>query len=65
MTDDENDLRAAINSLPDNIEIGQMPSSRALAADAKALHERATDDLENMLRLLAAYDEDIRPGGAG
>jgi len=50
MTEDEITFRAAINVLRDSIESGRMPSGEPLAPDAAALHERAADHLETLLR---------------
>ena len=52
MTEDELALRAAINVLRDTIESGRMPSGEPLTPDAAGLHERAAQDLEDMLRRL-------------
>lgn len=50
MTDDEIAFRAAINVLLDTIESRRMPSGQPLAPDAAALHQRAVDHLEVLLR---------------
>jgi len=53
MTDLEIALRAAVNVLRDSAESGKMPSGEPLAADAKALHTRAADQLDNLARALS------------
>lgn len=50
MTDDEIAFRAALNILRDSIESGRMPSGLALTPEAKALHERAADHFEELIR---------------
>lgn len=50
MTDIEVALRAAVNVLRDSVESGKMPSGEPLTDDAKALHERAADQLEKLAR---------------
>jgi hypothetical protein len=54
MTDDEIAFRAAINVLRDTIESRRMPSGLPLEPDAAALHERAAQHLEALVRRLAA-----------
>lgn len=54
MTDDEIAFRAALNILRDSIESGRMPSGETLTADAKALHERAADHFEELIRRAGA-----------
>ena len=54
MTDDEIAFRAAINVLRDTIESRRMPSGLPLEPDAAALHERAAQHLEALVRQLAA-----------
>lgn len=50
LSDEEIAFRAAINVLRDSIESGRMPSGQPLAPDAVALHERAAEHLEGLLR---------------
>ncbi len=50
MTETEIAFRAAINVLRDTIESGRMPSGLPLTPDAAALHERAAEHLEILLR---------------
>ncbi|KAA3448233.1 hypothetical protein C7I87_22945 [Mesorhizobium sp. SARCC-RB16n] len=53
LTDYEIALRAAINVLRDTIESHRMPSGLPLEPDAAALHERAIERLEALLRSAA------------
>ncbi|AOH87095.1 hypothetical protein AWL63_23220 (plasmid) [Sphingomonas panacis] len=50
MTDNEIAFRAAINLLRDSVESGKMPSGEKLTAESRALHERAAEHLEELLR---------------
>lgn len=50
MTEDEIAFRAAINVLRDSLESRRMPSGLPLDAGAAALHERAAQHLEALLR---------------
>jgi hypothetical protein len=50
MTEDEIALHAAINVLRDSIESRRMPSGEPLSPDSVALHERAAQHLEAVLR---------------
>jgi hypothetical protein len=53
MTDDEIALYTAVNLLRDSIKCGRMPSGKPLAPDVIALHERAVENLDMLLRRLA------------
>ena len=53
MTDNEIAFRAAINLLRDSVESGNMPSNERLTAESRALHERAAEHLEGLLRASA------------
>ncbi len=48
--DDETALRAAIDVLRGSVESGRMPSGQKLEPDVAALHARAADHLDEMLR---------------
>lgn len=50
MSEDEIAFRAAINLLRDSIESGRMPSGEKLTSDSSALHQRAAEHLEALLR---------------
>jgi hypothetical protein len=50
MTEDQIALHAAINVLRDSIESRRMPSREPLPPDSIALHERAAQHLEAVLR---------------
>lgn len=51
---DELALMTALNVLRDSVESQMMPSGMALTGDALVMHERAIDQLENMLRKIRA-----------
>jgi hypothetical protein len=53
MSEDEIALHAAINVLRDSIESRRMPSGEPLPPDSVALHERAAQHLEAILRRAA------------
>ena len=57
MTDDEIAFRAAINVLRDTIESGRMPSGLALKPDAAALHEKAVQHLEDLVRKIVPRED--------
>lgn len=50
MSEDEIAFRAAINLLRDSVESGRMPSGEKLTSDSSALHQRAAEHLETLLR---------------
>ena len=50
MTEDQIALHAAINVLRDSIESRRTPSGEPLPPDSVALHERAAQHLEGVLR---------------
>jgi hypothetical protein len=56
-TDDEIAFRAAIKVLPDTIESGRMPSGLALKPDAAALHEKAAQHLEDLVRKIVPRED--------
>jgi hypothetical protein len=53
MTDREIALRAAVNLLRDSIESRRMPSGEPLLPEALALHQRAAEHFETMLRQIS------------
>ncbi len=50
MNMDEAALRAALNVLRDSVESGRMPSGLPLEPSARAMHERAIEHLEPLLK---------------
>ena len=50
MTETEIAFRAAINVLRDSVESRRMPSGEPLQPDGVALHARAADHIEDLLR---------------
>jgi hypothetical protein len=57
MTDDEITFRAAINVLRATIESGRMPSGRALEPAAAALHAKAVQHLEDLVRKIVPRED--------
>ncbi|OYW46304.1 MAG: hypothetical protein B7Z36_04885 [Novosphingobium sp. 12-63-9] len=52
MTDNEIAIRAAINVLRDSVESGRMPSGERLTPESSAVHEKAAEHFEAILRTI-------------
>ncbi len=52
MTDNEIAIRAAINVLRDSVESGRMPSGEKLTPEGSAVHEKAAEHFEALLRAI-------------
>lgn len=54
MTDNEIAIRAAINILRDSVESGRMPSGEKLPPESSAVHAKAAEHFEAVLRTIGS-----------